>query len=276
MTFRLDDGDKDKFDESLHYPLSSKFDHKLHYAKTYRTPVLPEDRLQYYTKKELECKSLYFNGTSDYIDCGTDPTLNFGTGDFSVVCKFKAPYTGVGGRFILQKETFTGGTVAGYSILIVGGGGVRAVVCDGATDVDISSVASYADDKWHHLVVTWSSTPGILRIYVDGIDIRNNPGSPIGNIDSAFSTCLGGGLSQFFKGSLKQFLIYKRLLSPSEVVKLSQNQSISTTNLVLDIPITSNYNSKKIIKDISGNNNHGTLHGCKWNCNFIRKKYGVI
>jgi len=54
-------------------------------------------------------KALQFDGSNDYVDCGNDASLNFGTGSFTLEAWFNTSTSAAPGqaRVILQKDGYS-------------------------------------------------------------------------------------------------------------------------------------------------------------------------
>jgi len=86
------------------------------------------------------------------------------------------------------------------------------------------------DNVWHHVVVSWSKHDGILNMYKDGVLVYTSTPFEAGrNIRGDGSLVLfqeqdsvGGGFSsvQTFIGSLSDFYVFNRVVSPKEVYTL--------------------------------------------------------
>jgi hypothetical protein len=138
--------------------------------------------------------SLDFDGTDDYLDAGTDASLDMGAGDLTLEAWFNT--TGVVAQRVVGKGS--SGTAAKRYVLSLdttdcGVGPIKGELDDDTTKQFICSAATYNDGTWHYAAVVRDGTN--LRLYLDGTE---DPGSPIditgyGNIDS---------LRPFFIGAL--------------------------------------------------------------------------
>jgi hypothetical protein len=91
------------------------------------------------------------------------------------------------------------------------------------TDISVN------DDRWHHLVVTWTQTDGDLRVYKDGVLAYSGTlraGTPIVSGGTLMlgqeQDSLGGGLDpdQALHGRLDEIRVYRRAITPFEVTDL--------------------------------------------------------
>jgi hypothetical protein len=113
----------------------------------------------------------------DYIDQGTDASLDMGAGDFTLETWFKTSTQ-------FQDMYLAGNGMAGaggkrYMLMIragspCGNGGVRTVIDDDDTGgADICSSAGYNDGFWHHVATTRDGNN--LRLYMDGSEVSASP-----------------------------------------------------------------------------------------------------
>ena len=107
-----------------------------------------------------------FDGTGDYVDCGTDASLFSGTGDITLEAWFKTTNTDSEGRGILTigapsvKDCLSLARAAdGYFVF-----GVYTI---GSTLVPHFPANLANDGNWHHLAGTKSGD--ILKLYLDGV-----------------------------------------------------------------------------------------------------------
>ena len=101
--------------------------------------------------------STSFDGSNDYIGCGSDSTLNI-TGNITLSAWIK---TSEDDHTIIGKWDNTDGD--GYKLYILSGGTVRFNTNNGYRP----STTSVNDGVWHHIAGTWDGTNGY--IYIDGI-----------------------------------------------------------------------------------------------------------
>ena len=123
-----------------------------------------------------------FDGLDDYVDAGTDTSLDMGSGDFTLSAWIQTTSTTT--PMIAGK----GGNNAGgirYDLRVGPLGELRIIIDDNVTKADLTSaVTGYNDGAWHHLVGVRDGTN--LRLYVDGTADTNSPLdiTGIGSLDS--------------------------------------------------------------------------------------------
>lgn len=165
-------------------------------------------------------RALSFDGENDYIDCGSDQSLNLNL-DFTIAAWIKLPEEpqdpalmavcwgeDVSGK---RRSLFIWNSGAGTNYYVYFSGYGTPSNLGGTTDI--------SDNQWHHAVVTVSSN-NIAKIYVDGIE--ENSGSITLSTFSFSgvyigSSPLGDGFPEYFSGIIDDVRIYNRVLSITEI-----------------------------------------------------------
>jgi hypothetical protein len=81
---------------------------------------------------------------------------------------------------------------------------------------------SYGDGQWHHIVAVRDVSAGLLRLYVDGVEVTTAP-DPTGDVSNTSGLSIGAKDTlddDFFDGSVDSVRLYDRALSPGEVAML--------------------------------------------------------
>lgn len=155
-----------------------------------------------------------FDGSNDYIDCGNDSSLNFGSEPFSI-------------------ELWMKSTIYDYEYLIIKGYtnaielyiddieiGPTFALWDSEKSLSkyIKTNKNITDDTWHHIVAFRDDTN--ISIYIDGI-LENTTGTGIlGNIDDISTLKIGGDPewgNTYFSGTIDEVKLWNRALSPEEI-----------------------------------------------------------
>ncbi|NCD00818.1 LamG domain-containing protein [bacterium] len=225
----------------------------------------------------------YFNGSTDYISVPNSPSLNkalVDTYNFTIATWFKptswvsygAISKGVGGSWSHSTNS-----------LWVYSSGIRCVMGDG--DISHSNLSgSYIGtsahqttlNEWHHVVCKGDGTN--LRLYIDGElkDTKAISGLTYTRKSNTNPLIIGrrtptsaGGIA----GTLKNLKIYDRPITDEEITKLynekvEKKTQVSTLkgNLVLDLPLKSNYTKlettgSEILTDRTPYSNDGQNYG---------------
>jgi hypothetical protein len=150
--------------------------------------------------------------TSSYVEVPDNPSLNFGTGDFSLDTWFKAPPTG-GTIKVIDKRQNVGSFVLGYRLYLFASK-VGLQLANGTTFANYTATPVVADGHWHHLTVTVNrtGTPKEIRWYIDGNLTDTFPNPLAGSITNTSTLRFGE-----FPGSLGDVELFGRVLSAAEV-----------------------------------------------------------
>ena len=94
---------------------------------------------------------------------------------------------------------------------------------------DNVSNAGINDDKWHHVAATFDQSTGLIRLYVDTIEVSSN------TVTGSIAYLKGSGFrigsmtgQRNFKGDLDDIRVYQRALSETEITTISQINQPST------------------------------------------------
>lgn len=168
--------------------------------------------------------ALHFDG-SGYVDiAGTASEFNFGTGGFSLAAWVRYGTLEAWEYMIVGKHS--GGYTNGY-FLDVGrdwdpvGNANRLDFYFHDDPTRVLTSGTYDDQRWHFVVGTNDGATG--KLYVDGVYIGSNPGSPI---DNGVDLLIGGifqsnGLFNVgFSGDIDDVRVYHRALTDIDVQQL--------------------------------------------------------
>ena len=148
------------------------------------------------TQSKFSGSSIYFDGTSDYLDVAASTGFAFGTGDFTVDVFVYTDNTTADSfyRRIYMTDGPTGNDATNPQLAIVPTTGL-ANAWSTSGSLDLSSTTNVADGAWHHIAMVRSS--GTVTLYVDGVseataswteNVALNSGSPrprIGSYDGS-------------------------------------------------------------------------------------------
>ncbi|MFH1656898.1 MAG: LamG domain-containing protein, partial [bacterium] len=161
--------------------------------------------------------ALQFDGVNDYVDCGNDSNLNFGTDSFTIEFWIKTeeltPWVIILNKGGLSSEDW-------YSIYADESNRLIFHIKDGYNDSIIFSTTPINDTQWHHIVAL--RTPDNVSIYTDKISEGTQDAVFVGgNIDNIDNLVIGGlpEWATYFNGSIDDVRIYNRALSPAEVTE---------------------------------------------------------
>ena len=164
--------------------------------------------------------SLFFDGSTDYINLSASSDFNFGTGDFTIEFWM---YSGVNSvdsfyRRLWMTDGPTGNASGNFQISITPTSGVINLWEDSSA-LDVSGVSNVTTSTWNHIAAVRSGST--LKLYVNGREevsttyttaISPNSGSPrprIGNYGA------GGGEGDY-NGYLQDLRVYKGVAKYTE------------------------------------------------------------
>ena len=105
--------------------------------------------------------SLYFDGSGDWLDFPSNPTVNFGTGDFTIECWLYVATTATTYQTICQFGDAA--TTTGFHILA----NTNLVCVRTNSGQPLTTTGTITATTWNHIAVTRSS--GTTRIFINGV-----------------------------------------------------------------------------------------------------------
>ena len=199
-----------------------------------------------------ECVSgscLEFDGTSDYVDCGNDNSLQFKTGTISlwlnIIDLIYQSDTG-----IISKSLTSGWNGQNWKIFIEERQTIRFCIGDGLTyDWQQTSFLSPETNKWYYIVVTIDYTNNedtSVKTYVDGIFKTSfiREGFHVGNNRSLK---IGSDGSKYFNGLIDEVRIYNSAATITQI----QSQYLTGLDKLLSNGAISKSEYNQRIKELS-------------------------
>lgn len=195
--------------------------------------AVPGNTLQFLNPQAKVDGSLYYYNSAvlKYVKVPDSPTLDFGTGDFTIDAWV---YPVIVNAFrvepIVQKVELTTPVCTGYRLYIQGGN-LHFVVMDGSSTSIISTPITYS--QWQHIAaVRKGGAPNTFELYINGVltatsngQINNTSNSAeliIGGIPSPGGGTICGLPAQYGWGeiAIDELEIFNRALNPSEIFSL--------------------------------------------------------
>ena len=168
-------------------------------------------------------RALRFNGTSDYVDCGNDESLD--TIDVFTISAWVNPTL-----LITQKVAVSKWQIGGqYSYIFdLSVGKPRLVLSsDGTATAGMKEATSpLSVSQNQYVVVIYNGPAQTVDFYVDGVEVSSTiiSGSiPTSLKNSTDSVRLGATTGGFYKGSMAGVRIYNRVLTESERILLFES-----------------------------------------------------
>ena len=150
-----------------------------------------------------------FDGLDDYVDAGTDTSLDMGSGDFTLSAWIQTTATD---SPVIAGKGGDGTLGVRYNLRVGSLGEIRVIIDDEPNKVElVSAVTGYNDGFWHHVVGVRDGTN--LRLYVDGTADVNSPSdiTGVGSLDSPRVFSIGSIIdeptvlqSRFFGGLIDE------------------------------------------------------------------------
>jgi len=183
-----------------------------------------------------ECISgqcLNFDGTDDYIGCGTNPSLNI-TNNLSIEAwvKTTAGYKPIAGTWYYLNT----GDTQGYRLDIHTDGYARLVIYGEGTYL-FTSTKKVNDGAWHHIAATFNPS-NYVKLYVDGAMEQWTSGVPASITSSTHGFNIGYYYSNgdsFFVGSIDNVRVFNSTIPTSQV---EQSYYSELNNLLISKNIT--------------------------------------
>lgn len=129
----------------------------------------------------------------------------------------------------------------------------------------VSAPTTGVPGVWRHFALTRSTANNRMRIYLDGVQIGTKTGvSPL--VGNGRDFAIGGFASSYWGGSMHDFRIWTRELTPAEIIA-NRDRSIAEpeADLLLCFPFTGAEDlgvgapGTNDTRDYSGNGNHGDI-----------------
>ncbi|MCK5044445.1 LamG domain-containing protein [Candidatus Parcubacteria bacterium] len=217
--------------------------------------------------------ALSLDGINDYVDCGSNDSLNFGTNDFTIALWAKTKEDSF--RSLAGKTDSTANS--GYSIDSYGE--IRFILDDNNSYM-AETTETIDDNNWHHIVALREGDN--LKIYIDGLLSATDSGNDNINVTSDYPFIIGArnsGADAFFDGSVDDVRIYNYARTAEEIRKdyntglaahlgTSDKSCSEDPASCMDYGLESywsmNESSGSTVYDSSDNSNDGTINGASW------------
>ena len=220
-------------------------------------------------------RSVYFDGSADYID--VDDRLDLNPDEFTISAWIKRDASDTGTASIVSKRdaSFT----EGYDLRILNDNTIEIIWKNGSDQSLISNTA-IPDDQWHEVAVIYDGATA--KLYIDGVeDNAANLTAPVATDENFYIAAAGKNTpTQFFRGNIDEVRVWSTALSVDELHYI-MNQEISDNGgqvMGNELPTNITRNNANTIPwsdlagyypmsiytytntdDLSGNNNQGAL-----------------
>lgn len=171
--------------------------------------------------------SIDLDGSPECVDLsasssGIPRQLKMGTGSFSVVASIKR----VGAQINNSRLFCVGSVVNRYEVYFTTGA-TNFSVDDNTTKTDCTYSYQVSTSSFDKFVFVHNKRADTLAIYLNGQkeqEVTNNTNTSIDEDTSAFIGSIGGS-SFYWVGQISSFLIYKRALSPAEIMQFNTDEN---------------------------------------------------
>lgn len=180
-------------------------------------------------------RSIYFNGSTDYIDMENKLDLN-PTG-FTISAWVKRDATDTGDVSILSKRNVS--FTEGYDLTLTNTNKVNIKWKNGAVQ-SLTSYTSIPNNQWHHIAITYNESR--VSIYIDGVlDNSAIKAAPVAS-NTSFHIAAAGKRTpiQHFKGHIDEVRIWNRALTESQLRFIMNQEIMNNSGQVMgkELPVS--------------------------------------
>ena len=162
--------------------------------------------------------NLGFDGVNDYVGCGNDASINFGTGDFTVSVWFKRFSNATTNLRLLSKAAGSDtANAANAGFCFFGSNTGISFAVNPTAARTIIGAASYSLNEWVN-VVGLVERGVSMRTYKNASLVASTT-APSGSVSGTTSLFIGNntGVNLFWAGEIAQVQLYNRALTASEI-----------------------------------------------------------
>jgi hypothetical protein len=172
-----------------------------------------------------------FNGSDDYIDCGSAGSLDMGTSNFTAEAWIKTDTNTF--QIVIQKSNkLAYADTPGYGFYLrTSNPYVKIWVSDGTTLVELDSCSfDPKDGNWHYIVHVFDSSTDNATLYIDGSFISNKiAATAMGSIDSTRPLEIGRDYANnvpryYFDGTIDEVRVSNKARSTDWIQTSYNNQ----------------------------------------------------
>ncbi|MGS2726608.1 LamG-like jellyroll fold domain-containing protein [Psychroserpens sp. BH13MA-6] len=197
-----------------------------------------------YAPQVIVERSVYFDGSVDYIDM--EDNLDLNPSGFTVSAWIKRDAADTGTKSIISKRNNSFST--GFDIRILTNDRIQVFWKNGTNQI-LTSTTSIPDDEWHHIALIYNGTR--LFIYIDGVvSAQANRSAPVDTDDSFLIAAAGKGSTiQHFMGNIDEVRVWDTDLTVDQL-RFIMNQEIEEN---------SNFVAGKVLPTTITKNEVGTI-----------------
>ncbi|WGD34159.1 LamG-like jellyroll fold domain-containing protein [Olleya sp. YS] len=172
-------------------------------------------------------RSVYFDGTGDYIDM--DDTFDLNTGSFTISAWINRTASSANSSIVSKRDvTFT----EGYDFKINALGRLEFSVKNGVLTETVTSNTTIPVGKWHQVAVIYDG--GTASIYIDGVFDNDASVTAPSNTDQSFFVAAAGKTipGAFFQGNIDEIRIWSTALEENQLHFLMNQELEENANFV--------------------------------------------
>ncbi|APX99945.1 LamG-like jellyroll fold domain-containing protein [Lacinutrix venerupis] len=172
-------------------------------------------------------RSVYFDGSQDYIDMSNK--LNLNPSGFTISAWIKRDAADTGNASIISKRDVA--YTEGYDFRIINDNRIQMRWING-TNQNLTSNTSIPDDEWHHVAAIYNGTR--VYLYIDGVlDRSANRNAPI-DTDESFNIAAAGKNTptQYFRGNIDEVRIWDTELTQAQLQYIMNQEIQENTGFV--------------------------------------------
>ena len=187
--------------------------------------------------------SLSFDGTNDYVDCGSDSSLDVGTSDFTACAWFKIVNDGNHHDIISKGSSLNTGY--GWAISFFNDDkNIYLDTGDGTTRQGVDTADNSIEyGKWYHVTATRSNSTNTLKLYLDGVFTFENSiatNDDLGDGSQNIPFKIGSSEeNRYLNGNISDVAYYNTALTSSQVKTIyngrepyNHKEGVASSNLV--------------------------------------------
>ena len=167
--------------------------------------------------------ALSFDGVNGHVDFGNAGIGNVEDVTFEVLMKTASDSEGLGSNYqaLLSKDCDGCEFSTGDWAILIGhnGNGVASFTINNSSGVAEVESGALNDEEWHWVSVTRNSTTGVVRLFIDGLEVDSDTG-PVGLVYNAEKMYLAKYFltnPAHYEGLVAEFRVWNRVLTDLEI-----------------------------------------------------------
>ena len=167
--------------------------------------------------------ALSFDGVNGHVDFGNAGIGNVEDVTFEVLMKTASDSEGLGSNYqaLLSKDCDGCEFSTGDWAILIGhnGNGVASFTINNSSGVAEVESGALNDEEWHWVSVTRNSTTGVVRLFIDGLEVDSDTG-PVGLVYNEEKMYLAKYFltnPAHYEGLVAEFRVWNRVLTDLEI-----------------------------------------------------------